>query len=335
MIEIYTGVPGSGKTYRAVSFLYDIFLDDKSKSFGKFSKFYTNINEFKFSAFPDCVGFPIDFDVLLDQLSQLHKLAMSKANDKELNELSKSFNLDNAFFIIDEGHNFFDKQNAVLIWWLSYHRHLHQDIIIITQNLSLIDSKYKSFSEFFYKAIPSSLRIFGNKLKYEQYIGSRMFKSQRSEKFELKFNPLVYDLYTSGANTQSKKVIYKYLAFAGFGFLGVALVIYLIVHFMFSGGKKKDINSTANPISKSFSSSSGSSSFSSSLGVSKDQSLVTFICTSSDCEALSQTFTLEDMKRYIKKYKFDVLTLQRLPNDFYIYKYKVNDSKFFSEVLND
>ena len=44
---------------------------------------------------------------------------------------------------------------------------------------------------------------------------------------------------------------------------------------------------------------------------------------------------IKDIGLVFKKYKFDVLTLQRLPNDFYIYKYKVNDSRFFSEVLND
>ena len=104
---------------------------------------------------------------------------------------------------------------------------------------------------------------------------------------------------------------------------------------MFSGNKKNETNSTAKTVSKSFISTPGSSSFSSTPGQNKDQTLIIFICTSSDCETLSQTFTIDEMRGYIKKYKFDILTLQRLPNDFYIYKYKVNDSRFFSEVLND
>ena len=337
MIEFYTGVPGSGKTYRAVSYLYDIFLDTKSKQFGKFAKFYTNINEFKFEEFPRGVAYDLDFDELLSRLTQLHKLYMAKCTDSELMDLATNLELSNSFFVIDEAHNFFEKKNTVLTWWLSYHRHLHQDIILITQNLALVESKYKSFSEFFYKAIPSSLRVFGNSLKYEQYIGSRMYKTQRSEKFSLKFNPVVYDLYSSGANTQAKKVIYKYIAFAVGGLALAVFAGWLIVHFLFGGKDKSKIaSSPVSPVAGSSVTVQQSNIISSVTAQvnNPDFPVLNFICDFDVCSVESVKVSNDEMKGYINKYKLEVKSMENLNNGFYIYHYKV-PKKFVEDVLND
>ena len=162
MIEFYTGVPGSGKTYKAVSYAYDCFLDEKSKNYKKFNQFYTNINELDFDSFNsdlEEVAYPLDFDLLLKSLFKLHKMFLEKKTDSELMVLADELNLSHSLFLIDECHNYFNSNNEVLIWWLSYHRHLHQDILFMTQNLSLVFKKYLSFSEFFYKAVPSSMRL--------------------------------------------------------------------------------------------------------------------------------------------------------------------------------
>lgn len=327
MIEFYTGVPGSGKTYRAVSYLYDIFIDSTSKSFGKFGKFYTNINEFKFEEFPAGVAYDLDFEELLEKLKLLHNLYMKKCTDSELNELAVSLDLDNCFFVIDEAHNYFEKKNSVLTWWLSYHRHMHQDIILITQNLALVESKYKSFSEFFYRAVPSSLRIFGNTLKYEQFIGSRMFKYQRSDKFTLKFNPAVYELYSSGANTQGKKVIYKYVAFALIGLVSLLVVGWLIVHFLFGGDDKQKGKNATTPLTRSSVVSVASTS-------SPDSSILRFVCDFEVCEVNSVVIPNADMLSHINKYKLEVKSMQSIDNTFFIYSYKV-PKNFIEEVLND
>lgn len=331
MIEIYTGVPGSGKTYRAVSYLYDIFIDSKSKSFGKFQKFYTNINEFKFEEFPAGVGYDLDFEELLTKLKTLHALYMKKCTDSELIELAKTLDLDNAFFIIDEAHNYFEKKNTVLTWWLSYHRHLHQDIILITQNLALIESKYKSFSEFFYKAIPSSLRIFGSTLKYEQYIGSRMFKNQRSDKFSLKFNPDVFELYHSGANTQSKKVIYKYVTFAVLGLSAFLIFGYAVVYFMFGGDNKNPPTvsppaSSVSPQNKKITPIAES--------IKNDDSTMRFICDFETCAYNGQIFSINEMSVFIKEYPLKVVKFQSIDDTFFIYHYEKND-KFLKEHQSD
>lgn len=327
MIEIYTGVPGSGKTYRAVSYLYDIFLDSKSKSFGKFEKFYTNINEFSFDEFPQGVAFDLDFEDLQSKLKQLHTLYMTKCTDSDLIELAKTLHIDNAFFVIDEAHNYFEKKNSVLTWWLSYHRHLHQDIILITQNLSLIESKYKSFSEFFYKAIPSSLRVFGNTLKYEQFIGSRMFKNQRSEKISLKFNPDIYSLYHSGANTQSKKVIYKYIAYAVIALVVLLLVLYSIVHFMFGGDTNKP-PVVSPPASQQKSVSSPLPD----LKPFVTSDYMRFVCDFDSCSYNGQIFTNSQMLIFIKQYDLKVKHFESIDSSFFIYQYQKNDAFLKGEI---
>lgn len=327
MIEIYTGVPGSGKTYRAVSYLYDIFIDSTSKSFGKFNKFYTNINEFKFEEFPAGVAYDLDFEELTEKLKLLHNLYMKKCTDAELNELATSLDLDNCFFVIDEAHNYFEKKNSVLTWWLSYHRHMHQDIILITQNLALIEAKYKSFSEFFYRAVPSSLRVFGNTLKYEQFIGSRMFKNQRSDKFSLKFNPSVYELYSSGANTQGKKVIYKYIAFAVIGLTTLFIVGWLIIHFLFGSDDAQKGKNSSTPLTRS----SVVSVVPSAL---PDSSILRFVCDFDSCHVNSFVISNTDMLSHINKYKLEVKSMQSIDNSFFIYNYKV-PKNFIEDVLHD
>jgi zona occludens toxin len=334
MIEFYTGVSGSGKTYRAVYYLYEIFLNSKSKDFGKFKKFYTNINEFNFSFFSDGVGFNLDFDVLLKYLTILHKAYLDKQTDAELNILADSFGLKDAFFVFDECQNYFDKKNTVLIWWLSYHRHFYQNIILITQNLSLIEAKYKGFSEFFYLAVPSSLRVFLTKFKYVQYIGSRMSKAQKSETISIKFDAEVYKLYHSGDNTQSKRVIYKYLIIALFALFAFFLVIFLVVHFLFSSKDKKHLVNDKNisQRAKSFFSQTNSKI----IDIKKSDSLsVTIICSSFGCYYNTDFYSLSYMKYYIKKYKLFLLNVSSISDGQYVYKYRVSDNNFFKDLSYD
>lgn len=324
MIEFYTGVPGSGKTYRAVEYIYSIFIDSKNKDFGKFKKFYTNINEFHFDAFPSDKAFLLEWDELYLGIKQLHDAYLKdKANDTQLKELADSLGLLDAFFVIDECHNYFERKDSTLTWWLSYHRHLHQDIILITQNLALVESKYKSFSEFFYKAIPSSLRLFSSSLKYEQYIGSRMFKTQRSKKFTLKFNPDVYALYTSGANAQGDKVVYKYIAMVVIALVVFVVAMYLIVNYLFGGKDAKHSKPSPDHNVKKSILKEGQ----------KSDYLLNVYCDLSDCNLNGTIISVDDMRRLISLYNLKPLLVTRLPQGYYCYRYK-SDSRI-KELTDD
>ncbi len=79
---------------------------------------------------------------------------MNESNDNLddiLNEYTKKNKIYNAYFVIDECHNYFDNQDKVKMWWLTYHRHLHHEIDFITQNKTLIHTKYRTYLNFLYK----------------------------------------------------------------------------------------------------------------------------------------------------------------------------------------
>lgn len=246
MISFFTGLPGSGKTYFAVDKIFNNFSTDKDARKDKkvtYDICYTNINEFNFDKVENV--FYLDFDEFKKNLISLHKFYKSKKDDDFLIEKCKEYKIYNALFVIDEAHNFFDTKDVVLVWWLSYHRHLYHEIILITQNLSLIESKYKSFSEFFYKAFPQSLTLFKTHFKYNVYCSSRMSIVSKSGSIKIKRDKKVFDLYKSGDSINSQNIIFKLLIFA-FIFL---FIVIIILYFYTSSLKSSDnttIETTSN-----------------------------------------------------------------------------------------
>lgn len=219
MIEYDLGVPGSGKTYKAVYSLYSNFgINPKLKD----SKFvhhdvdfaYTNINEIKLDSFDAGTIKKLDWDLFYDNLTTLHAHYKDKKTDSELIELAKNYDLFRCLIIIDECHNYLDRNDVVLIWWLSYHRHLHHQIYLITQNLALVYTKYKSFSEFFYVAKSSSLRLFKNQMTYSQFTSSRLSQVSKSATIKIPFVKEIFDSFHSGANQQSKNILKKFIVIA-------------------------------------------------------------------------------------------------------------------------
>ncbi|MDP3465342.1 MAG: zonular occludens toxin domain-containing protein [Sulfuricurvum sp.] len=360
MIEYYLGLPGSGKTYRAVDHAYNCFLDEKSKTFGKYDRFYTNINEFKFDSFntsidnqfakvsasniskPDSkiesgkrefitnesalasvktVAYNLDMDALLVSLGELRDLYLSKVGDSVMMERADELELSNTLFIIDEAHNYFDAKNDVLVWWLSYHRHLHQDIILITQNLALIYRKYLTFGEFFYRAVPSSLRLRGGIFTYHQFVNYKLYKTSHTDTIKVKFNQKVYDLYGSGANTQGKKVIYKFIAIA------IVLMIIVALFFNFVSSFLGDGSSSDNNQIKI-------QTLPTSLGAVIDRSSsFTVVCVGFDCSCFGQTFSLSDLNSHIGKYALHGIESTVVSDGVVLRTFARND-QFLKEVLN-
>ena len=217
-ITYITGNPGSGKSYLAAFKIYKYFYANKVKppkndreNLSKYAFCYTNLNEFAFDKFDDVLEFNLDdFRVLLNDLYNAYQ---EKASDSELIKYCKDNKIFNALFVIDEAHNVFkEKGDDVLIWWLTYHRHLHQDIILITQNLSLVNTEYKSIAEFFYKAVDSGKRIFASKFRYIQYGSYKMTLNSiiQGGSLNLTQNDDVFNLYVSGATSSKKSFVRNY-----------------------------------------------------------------------------------------------------------------------------
>lgn len=374
MLEFYCGVPGSGKTYRAVDHVYNSFLDEKNPNFGKYERFYTNINEFNFEYFNDQdkqeveaqkekpssslfgllkslknaessvkselvkhpkakivsgqliqdpsdeIAIELDIDKLIIDLEEIRQLYLSKVSDSELMKRAAELRLSDSLFIIDEAHNYFDTKNDTLIWWLSYHRHLHQDIMLITQSFDLVFRRYLKFSEFYYQAVPSSLRVRGGVFTYNQYVKWQLFKNSKVDSIKIKFNPEVYKLYGSGANTQGKKVILKFI------FMGIVLLLVaaLGISFFSSSWSKSDSNST----NLSAPSSQLVSPFSSNRS-----SIFTVACVDFDCSLMGQSFSLTQLNHYKKTYSLEEVETISFSGDVQLRLFARND-KFFKEVLN-
>lgn len=189
-ITFITGIARSGKSYYSVHYLYQMYKNHLHKTnwFMQWWRYYvsplepkeyyqttyTNINEFNFD-FSERIK-PLDFAELRAKLKKLHDLRVNQnKDDKEMIVESKKLGLHNCLFIIDEGAHYFTKPvDKVLIWWLTYHGHLYQDIHIITQHMDQVPSEYIKNGEFFYMAYPSSSSIFKNKINYGLYKSGKL-----------------------------------------------------------------------------------------------------------------------------------------------------------------
>jgi len=224
VIQFLTGVIGSGKTYYAINYIVKNFAKneevkkkvDKKFVLKKVNKCITNINELKLDEFENV--YPLKFKEFYENLKVGYQAYQDGATDTELNELKEIEEINHSLIILDECQNFLAKKDDVLVWWLSYARHMYMEVILITQNLSLVDAKYKSFSEFFYKAQPSSLRIFNNYMRYNQYSDSTLYATRKTGVIKVKIIPEIFDLYGSGDNVDNGSLIKKFILF-GLGFL--------------------------------------------------------------------------------------------------------------------
>lgn len=233
MLSLVVGIPGSGKTYYCVYKIYkyfvepyeekqkdekngflsslkDMFLKDNKYDINKYNVCYTNINGFKFELCNNLVK-PFNFNHFYECMSILHSMYKNdKATDDELILKIKEFGYYKALIIIDEAHNYFDKKNdEILLWILTYHRHLFLDIDLITQNVSLISKDYSCLCEEFYKSSPPSLRISKNYFRYTQYLDNNFFLNRVVKRFSLPALQKIFNLYISGNDTRKKSLILK------------------------------------------------------------------------------------------------------------------------------
>lgn len=248
------GNPGSGKTYFAVNKLYESFIfekepslfdkiGDKKEKSKNYEFAYTNINEFDFTK-SDKIK-KLEVDIFKYHLAELYGLYQSKATDKELIKKAKELKLCNVLIVIDECHStiFNKKGDKILIWWLTYHRHLYQDIYLITQNLSLVASEYKKIAEFFYKAVDGSKRLFSKKFRYVLFNSPTMYQKRDivpGGGISLNFNSEVFKLYHSGNSTNHKSYLKIYFL--------ISLILIIFTSFLVS--KFKSYFSNDNEIPK-------------------------------------------------------------------------------------
>ncbi|OCL91383.1 zonular occludens toxin domain-containing protein [Arcobacter porcinus] len=238
MTTFLTGVPGGAKSYFGIfeiSKFFSIFLKDNKKFKSHISKSnpykacLTNINEIKLDKFENVSLF--DFQKFYVILTVLHSMFKSGKNDTELLQYLEDNNIvfADTLIVVDECQNFLEKDDTILVWWLSYHRHFHQDIILITQNLDLVNKKYFAFSEIYLKAIPSSKKISNNQMIYQQFTSPKLYKNSQANTIKLPVVAELFTYYKSGANQQSKSFILHYIKISIFIFVTLMILFFLFI----------------------------------------------------------------------------------------------------------
>jgi len=332
MLVYIVGVPGSGKSYKAVYTIFNNFSSsEKAKRDLKkdFENCYTNINEFKFDLVHDT--FQFDFDDFFEKISYIYAMYKDKKSDDELIEKCKEFNIYRSLFVIDEAHNYFDKKDPILIWWLSYHRHLFHDIYLITQDLTLIEAKYKAFAEFFYRAKPKLVSMNNKVFVYDYFVNSRMAMTQRAGTEKVPKIDEVFNLYQSGDNVESKNVLIKYYLISFFALLFTGFIFYFVYSHFSSSGKseskievKKENIIVSNP---DLDTRSDIESF-------VDSHYLVFNCSSSVCTAQNYNISLPLFlfSKFINENYIKKLYFEPIHNNFFIYYVSV-DNEFFNFIL--
>lgn len=259
-ITYIVGNPGSGKTFYGVKILYDYFIKENKPGFfdkilknndkkddKNFVVAYTNINQFNFESSDKIKKF--EYDKFYEKISLVYNsYVFEKADDNKLIELLKDLDLYKALFVIDEIHNFFNNADDVLIWWLTYHRHLYQELYFITQSLSLVAPCYKNVAEFFYKASDSSHRLFSKKFRYSQYTTANLYKKDLIKKIHIDFDEKIFNLYHSGNNGLGKSAVKKFFLIAFVLFI-FCFIIFKVIMSAFFTPDTQNIEKKENKIS--------------------------------------------------------------------------------------
>ena len=243
MVTLVTGFPGSGKSFYAVDKIFNILsLTDKMSE--NIEVIYTNINGVKFDYFPDSkIQFKkfndTEFYIYLVELHTLYEINKNDDSvDDKLIELSKEKGYHNALIVFDECHDFFSNQDKYKIFWLTYHRHLYHEIILLTQNKTLIHSKYRAIPEIFVEAQPRSKKIINNSLSYKKYASFSMRKADYFGKDVLKARQEVFNLYQSGNKSNQKSIISKYIKLIAIFIIIVFCTFYYILNSFSSNDEK-------------------------------------------------------------------------------------------------
>lgn len=243
MITILTGLPRSGKSYRAVWQIYETFIKSTSKDYKKHQYLYTNIGGFKHDVVNDILvknpiitddeiivkeSLYLDWDVFYSHLDKLFDMAQADKSDDELLRYARYHKLTPAMIVIDESYRYFTKRSdPVLVWLNGYHGHLGLDIVIIIHRPSLMHSDYKAHTEEFIDAQPKSKSLTNNIFRYKFYSDDHYIKQSNYSTDRLIANQAIFDLYKSGDLHKPKKILYKYIGIM----IGAVFFIGLMAYF--------------------------------------------------------------------------------------------------------
>lgn len=243
MIELLTGVPGSGKTYFAVERL--------SKEYAKKNRpIFTNIN--LLIPWDDFLQ-PLDIKdfhgFCKSELAFYEEYKATNEDGSNYDQALKDSGLlakyGNALLLWDECHNDLDNNDPAFVRWMSYHRHFEgMDVLLITQNISLINRKYKGFIDKFYFGQNASKRLFSSTFRYKVYTDFKEYEKYYIETISLPSKKEVFALYDSGFYKVNKSAALKKLLPVFLIVLFLAFFVKYVLFGMLLHQNKNDENAT-------------------------------------------------------------------------------------------
>lgn len=377
MIYMVEGVPGSGKTYYAVNEIsnalklknrpiftninFKIPFDDLLKPLDvrDFQTFCKDELDF-FNSFRETLSNQLDesFDHVdsdSEDSDQDHNDSISNNYDEVLKKSGLLDKYGSALIVWDECHNDLDDRKPEFVRFLSYHRHFEDmDVIFITQNLGLIDRKYKRFIDIYVFAQSAVKRFLSSVFRYKLYTSSQQFTKYHIKDVSLSSNQKIFSLYDSGSYKPNKSVfLQKLLPILGGVIFLTLMYKYVIMGYLFHRyDKPEDQNVTEysipldNPDSQQLPpdtrtvdemkqealnnkngdllpppplASGGSQGVNgdSSIPSSVERHLVRFQCTQSYCYFSGNRFTLSlgTMDRFLQEFGGKILTAEPINRD--------------------
>ena len=219
MIHIITGVPGSGKSYWAVHYIYSKYCshNEFNSDSSLDVKIITNVDELK-----------IHHDSF-DKLLQEHPIDKIISNEafKKLKEKYKR-----VIFLIDEAQRYITTDNySAMQFAFEYHRHYGIEFILLTQDKALLPYKLLKLAEYLVVAQPRSrsvdLPLVGS-FRYKYYDNSQRVELSSQN---LKKNQKIFDMYQSfefDETQKPKNMVNRYALVMGVFVLFIGYMIFKI-----------------------------------------------------------------------------------------------------------
>lgn len=226
MIELITGKPGAGKSYLAVQRL--LALDP-----GKYVV-YHNIDGLKPEAFAEsgmirAIPEPVK-EFLTKEVQTRYADAIREKYGRAM------------LVVIDEAGLVLAERDAAIKGWLSWHRHLGQDVWIVVQNSTMIHKDYVVLAEYEIRALKSTVL---NLLVYQYRVGGEAFRTVRKKR-DMK----VYEAYKSFDVAEVRKAPSKLLWYSIGGIGVVAVLFYALLHSFGSPLKAKEVGAGVTPLER-------------------------------------------------------------------------------------
>ncbi len=245
MANLLLGIQGSGKSYKAV---YDIYHGQ-----GKYFKIFTNIdgivndefalkldfNFFKEQILLDCYrksvlqGVGVEYGDMTAEEMHEYVTGGSASYDSALEILKRTHILatdaseeNRTLIVVDEAQNYFDKNDPVLKWFITQHRHLYIELYLITQTITNLNPVYKLFNVI-YEAKPPIKQLVKGRISYYEYASLPLSPANRSRSFSLPKEQKVFAVYKSGDKVESPNILFKFILI----FIGLILLLVAIVYF--------------------------------------------------------------------------------------------------------